>query len=188
MGITTNFWQLSDAGAARVLLAIIEALCEPNEKLEILVVELRGIASGVEIRRSATVESMLGCHTIPRGTHDNALTSLAGFLRGPLRLSESAIAHALWAVMNCGVLDQDPCRPYTIKDAERIAHSIASKPVGAPSFEIAPPKPSNAPTIGEINEALRCEVERLGAGHESEARSNVERRFGVRLSRVPGAA
>lgn len=79
-----------------------------------------------------------GRDCIPQGEQDNALTALAGFVRqhSLWRLSESGIAHLLAAVCSNGTLDQDPRRPFTQRDYDRIARSIARHPVGSPSYEV----------------------------------------------------
>ena len=79
---------------------------------------------------------------LPQGSQDNALIAIAGFMRKhPLwRFSESGIAHTLAALTSNGTLDQDPRRPYTERDCERIARSAAREPAGEPSFEVEVPR------------------------------------------------
>jgi hypothetical protein len=75
---------------------------------------------------------------IPDGERDNELTRLAGFLHGPLRLSEDGIRAALMAVLESGAVEQPPGREKTHTDAARIARSIARKPVGEAALGLLP--------------------------------------------------
>jgi energy-coupling factor transporter ATP-binding protein EcfA2 len=70
---------------------------------------------------------------IPIGENDNELAKIAGFLRGPRRFSEGAIAAMLTGIIGSGVLEQDPARGlYSARDAARIAKSAAKWELGSP--------------------------------------------------------
>lgn len=63
------------------------------------------------------------------GERDNTLTAIAGALRRQ-GFAESALAAMLGAIVDSGVVEQPPGREVTAEDIERIARSIARKPVG----------------------------------------------------------
>lgn len=62
---------------------------------------------------------------IPNGEHDHYFTSLAGFLRGRWGLTEKAILGVLAGGPQMALEDIDENRPYTERDFQRIAHSVA---------------------------------------------------------------
>ena len=70
------------------------------------------------------------------GERDNALVALAGAMRRQ-GYSESAMAAMLGAIVESGVVEQPPGREVTDLDVARIAQSIARKPVGEFTPEIA---------------------------------------------------
>jgi hypothetical protein len=74
---------------------------------------------------------------IPDGERDNALTEIAGFLRRK-GFSESALSTSLCALVESGLVEQPPGREITDHDCERIARSIAHKPVGEAEVVLLP--------------------------------------------------
>lgn len=67
------------------------------------------------------LESAGGREGIPRGSHDDSIVSLTGFMRGQLGLTPTAIARALQGGIVSVLEDYDPRRPYTPEDFARIA-------------------------------------------------------------------